>query len=109
MPTFDIIFDIWSLPRPWCSLSLAITSTQRVRKALLLDFGLFFPSLLYYTTIINPDFVNGMLQESAHIIYREEEEEVDLLLYTIHSSNFAAKVVGNIAVKVNDAFVEMAF
>lgn len=49
-----------------------------------------------------------MLQESAHIIYREEEEEVDLLLYTIHSSNFAAKV-GNIAVKVNDAFVEMAF
>jgi len=50
-----------------------------------------------------------MLQESAHIIYREEEEEVDLLLYTIHSSNFAAKKVGNIAVKVNDAFVEMAF
>lgn len=106
MPTFDIIFDIWSLPRPWCSLSLAITSTQRVRKALLLDFGLFF---LLSFTIINPDFVNGMLQESAHIIYREEEEEVDLLLYTIHSSNFAAKVVGNIAVKVNDAFVEMAF
>ena len=46
-----------------------------------------------------------MLQESAHIIYREEESWPSS---AIHSSNFAAKVE-NIAVKVNDALVEMAF
>ena len=65
----------------------------------------FFPLFTCSTTIINPDFVNGMLQESAHIIYREEESWPSS---AIHSSNFAAKVE-NIAVKVNDALVEMAF
>ena len=44
----------------------------RTSSILVLDFGLFglfSGEALHY--IINPDFVNGMLQESARIIYRE--------------------------------------